>query len=110
VAGFTSTQIHAGGAPLSIYMLPQKLDKIILVGTMAIFLAVMNYLKLIPYALMGALTAENLTTSLVLMPLAPVGVRLGRLVVDRVRQETIYRFLYIALFLSGLKLIYNGLV
>ena len=49
VAGFTSTQIHAGAAPVSIYLLPQKLDKVVLMGTMAVFFAVINYLKLIPY-------------------------------------------------------------
>jgi uncharacterized membrane protein YfcA len=109
VAGFTSTQIHAGGVPASMYLLPQKLDKVILMGTMAIFLAAMNYLKLIPYSFMGLLSFENIMTSLVLMPLAPVGVGLGHLVLRKVNQKTIYRFLYIALFLSGLKLLYNGI-
>lgn len=109
VAGFTSTQIHAGGAPVSIYLLPQRLDKIVLMGTMAIFFAVLNYLKLIPYSLMGVLNIENMTTSLVLMPLAPVGVKMGRLILNKVEQISIYRFLYAALFLSGLKLLYDGI-
>lgn len=109
VAGFTSTQIHAGGAPVSIYLLPQRLDKVVLMGTMAIFFVVMNYLKLIPYSLMGMLNIENMTTSLVLMPLAPVGVKLGRLILNKVDQKSIYRFLYAALFLSGLKLLYDGI-
>ncbi|MCP3889860.1 MAG: sulfite exporter TauE/SafE family protein [Desulfobulbaceae bacterium] len=108
LAGFTSTQIHAGGPPVSIYLLPQKLDKVVLMGTMAIFFAVMNYLKLIPYTLMGALHIENIMTSVLLMPLAPIGVRLGNIVLYRVRQQLIYRFLYIALFVSGLKLLYDG--
>jgi len=107
VSGFTSTQIHAGGGPLSIYLLPQKLDKVVLMGTMAIFFAVMNYLKLIPYSFMGVLNVENITTSIVLMPLAPVGVKLGRLLLDRVDQKLIYRFLYIVLFLAGIKLLYS---
>ncbi len=83
LAGFTSTQIHAGGPPVSIYLLPQKLDKVVLMGTMAIFFAVMNYLKLIPYTLMGALHIENIMTSVLLMPLAPIGVRLGNIVLYR---------------------------
>lgn len=108
-AGFTSTQIHAGGAPLSIYLLPLKLDKIVLMGTMAIFFAAMNYIKLIPYSLMGFLNGENLLTSLVLMPLAPVGVKAGNLILHRVDQKRVYQFLYIALFGSGLKLVYDGI-
>ncbi|MBW2684196.1 MAG: sulfite exporter TauE/SafE family protein [Deltaproteobacteria bacterium] len=109
VAGFTSTQIHAGGAPVSIYLLPQNLDKIVLMGTMAIFFTVMNYLKLIPYTFMGLLNLENLMTSLVLMPLAPIGVSLGHLILNKVNQKIIYRFLYIALFLSGVKLMYDAI-
>lgn len=109
VAGFTSTQIHAGGAPASIYLLPQKLDKHVLMGTMAIFFTVMNYLKLIPYSMMGLLSLENIATSLVLIPLAPIGVKIGRSILEKIRQEVIYRFLYVALFLSGIKLIFNGI-
>ena len=109
VAGFTSTQIHAGGPPISIYLLPQNLDKVMLMGTLAVFFAVMNYLKLIPYTFLGAFSSENLLTSAVLMPLAPIGVKLGYLVLHKVSQKIIYRFLYIALFFSGAKLLYDGI-
>jgi uncharacterized membrane protein YfcA len=109
LAGFTSTQIHAGGPPVTIYLLPQNLDKVVLMGTMAVFFTVVNYLKLIPYTILGALDAANLTTSLVLMPLAPVGVKLGYVVLHRAPQKHIYQFLYVALFLSGAKLLYDGL-
>ncbi len=110
VAGFTSTQVHAGGPPLSIYLFPQKLDKVVLMGTLSIWLMVMNYVKLIPYTLMGALNLENLMTSLVLMPLAPIGVKLGRLMLNKVNQKILYRYLYIALFLSGIKLCWDGIM
>jgi len=108
IAGVTSMQIHAGGPPVSIYLLPQKLDKVVLMGTMAVFFTVMNYLKLIPYAILGQFDSANMLTSLVLMPLAPVGVKLGYFLLNRVKQEIIYRFLYILLFVSALKLIYDG--
>jgi hypothetical protein len=36
-----------------------------------------NYAKLIPHARLGQLNFGNLATSLVLLPLAPVGIRLG---------------------------------
>lgn len=108
LAGFTSTQIHAGAAPVSIYLLPQRLDKRVFMGTMAIFFAIMNGVKLVPYSAMGFLHVENLMTSLLLMPLAPVGIGLGGLIVEKVEQKVIYRFLYIALFLSGVKLLSDG--
>ena len=110
IAGFTSTQVHAGGPPISIYLLPQKLEKVMLMGTLTMFFAVINYGKLVPYALVGALNAENLLTSIVLMPLVPVGVKLGRLLLDKINQSFLYRYLYIALFFSGIKLCYDGLM
>jgi len=109
VSGFTSAQIHAGGPPVTIYMLPQKLDKVILIGTMAVFFTIVNYVKLIPYTLLGLFDTANLMTSLVLVPLAPVGVRLGYLVMEKLSQDTIYRVLYLMLLVSGLKLCYDGL-
>ena len=109
LSGFTSTQIHAGGPPLTMYLLPQKLDKMYLMGTFAIFFTTLNYLKLIPYTVMGFINLDNLMTSLVLMPLAPVGVLLGNTVLKKFPQKNIYRFLYIALFLSGLKLLWDGI-
>ena len=70
----------------------------------------MNYLQLIPYSIRGILSLENLLTSLVLLPLAPIGIKLGNLVLHRVNQKIVYRFLYVALFCSGLKLFYDGIM
>lgn len=108
IAGITSTQIHAGGPPLNIYLLPQNLDKLTLMGTMAVLFAIFNYLKLIPYTLFGQFDSSNLLTSLVLMPLAPLGVRAGFHVLHRIEQRLLYRLLYAFLFFSGCKLLYDG--
>ena len=110
VAGFTSTHIHAGGPPISIYLLPKKLDKVMLIGTLAMFFAVMNYVKLIPYTLLNQFDFTNLWTSVVLMPLAPIGVSFGYWLLHHVRQELLYRLIYILLFCSGLKLTIDGLL
>jgi len=108
VAGFTSTHIHAGGPPISIYLLPKKFDKVILVGTLAMFFAVMNFIKLVPYTLLGQFNTVNLWTSLVLMPLAPIGVRMGYWLLHNTRQDMLYRVIYMFLFCSGIKLAYDG--
>lgn len=47
-SGLTSTIAHAGGPPLSVYLLPQQLEKAVLVGTTVIFFAVINAVKLVP--------------------------------------------------------------
>ena len=108
VAGFTSFGVHAGGPPINIYLLPQKLDKSIFVGTTVVFFTIVNYVKLIPYAYLGQLHVGNLTTSLVLAPLAPIGVWLGVKLHHRVNEKYFYNLCYIFLFVTGIKLLYDG--
>jgi uncharacterized membrane protein YfcA len=48
-------------------------------------------------------------TALLLLPLAPVGVRLGYLFLHRFDQAKIYTFIYGLLFLTGIKLLVDGL-
>ena len=49
ISGYTSCIIHAGGQPISFYLLPQKLNKTIYVGTMTLAFFIVNLIKLIPY-------------------------------------------------------------
>ena len=46
IAGFTSFCVHAGGTPVSIYMLPLRMKKEIYVGTRIIFFTFVNLIKL----------------------------------------------------------------
>ena len=108
IAGVTSTHIHAGAPAISIYLLPQKLDKIMLVGTLGVYFAVLNFVKLVPYSVLGQFDTRNLATSLVLAPLAPIGVWLGYRLLHRFRQETVYRLIYLFLFATGAKLLFDG--
>jgi uncharacterized protein len=108
MGGFSSTAIHAGGGPASIYMLPLKLDKVVLVATMAVLFGIINLFKLIPYTLLGEFNHTNLMTSLVLMPLAPVGVKIGIWLLHKTSQSLIYRLCYLFLFISGFKLFWDG--
>ncbi|HKJ94239.1 MAG TPA: sulfite exporter TauE/SafE family protein [Gammaproteobacteria bacterium] len=108
VAGFTSFAAHAGGPPISLYLLPQRMDKTLFVGTTVIFFAVVNYVKLVPYAFLGELGVSNLATSVVLLPLAPIGVWLGIFLHHRVSQVWFYRVCYVFLFFTGLRLLWEG--
>lgn len=109
VSGFTSFGIHAGGPPANVYLLPQNLDKSILMGTLAVFFAIVNLVKVVPYALLGQLDYSNLITSLVLMPLAPIGVRLGYYMHHKVSQTTIVNLCYLFLAVAGAKLFVDGI-
>ncbi len=108
-AGFTSTIAHAGGPPIAIYLLPQQLQKHIYVGTNAVFFAITNAIKLIPYAMLGLLRPGNLATIAILAPLTYIGVRLGVYLNRRVNEVLFMRLVYVLLFLSGLQLLWSGL-
>ena len=66
LTGFTSTLAQAGAPPYQLFMLPQKLDKMTLVGTTLIFFAALNWMKLVAYSALGQFTmrdAHNLGTA-----------------------------------------------
>lgn len=108
-AGFTSFIAHAGGPPFSVYLLRRPLDKTQFVATAAVFFAVVNYVKLAPYAWLGQLSGDNLLQSAVLAPLAPVGVVAGVWLHRRASEPAFFRIAYFFLFLVGLKLIRDGI-
>ena len=110
LSGFTSFIAHAGGPPLSQYLFPLRLDKTVMVATSVIFFFTVNYTKLIPYALLGQLSAENLLMSLYLMPFAPVGVWLGIWLHNRVSTRLFYIACYGLLFLVGIRLFSEGMM
>jgi len=110
ISGFTSFGIHAGGPPINVYMLPQRLGKTLLMGTIAVFFTVVNWVKVPAYVYLGQFSTENLLTSLVLLPLAPIGVRLGFWMLQRSNEQLIYRLCYIFLFFTGGKLFYEGVI
>jgi uncharacterized membrane protein YfcA len=105
LAGFTSTLAHAGGPPATIYLLPLKLPRQVFVGTTVAFFTAVNLIKLIPYSYLGLLRVGNLTTILVLAPLAFVGVRIGVILNGRFTDKWFNRLIYTILFLTGIQLI-----
>jgi len=105
LAGFSSTLAHAGGPPVSIYLLPQELPRSIFVGTSVLFFTIVNLMKLIPYGMLGLLKVGNITTILILAPLCFVGVRLGLYLNKRFNDIWFNRFIYTLLFFTGLQLI-----
>ncbi len=104
-SGFTSFIAHAGGPPVNAYMIPLRLSPIRFTATMAFFFFVINLAKWLPYAWLGLLDWRNFATSMVLLPIAPVGVWVGVRLARRISQLLFYRFLYAGMFLTGVKLL-----
>ena len=109
LAGFTSFSIHAGGPPFTMYLMPKRLDPLLFAGTAGVFFAVVNAVKLVPYTMLGQFNTSNLLYSLVLVPLAPLGVRLGHFLVKRSNTEFYYRVISFFLIVVGAKLLYEGI-
>lgn len=108
-SGFTSFVAHAGGPPIQFYVIPMRLAPLVFTATMAAFFFVINLAKWIPYAWLGLLDMRNMTTSLVLLPLAPVGVWMGVRLARTISEVLFYRFLYAGMLLTGVKLLWDGL-
>lgn len=108
IAGFTSFVSHAGGPPYQIYTLPLKQDPRIYTGSSVRFFAVINAIKLIPYFALGQFDAQNLKTSALLAPIAPVATLAGAMIVRRMKPDIFYPFMYAMVALTALKLTYDG--
>ena len=108
-AGFTSFVAHAGSPPINAYVLPLRMEPLRLTATMAVFFGALNLSKWVPYAWLGLLDGRNLLTSLVLIPLAPLGVWLGVWATRRIDPGWFYRIAYAGMFLTGVKLLWDGL-
>lgn len=109
IAGFTSFVSHAGGPPFQVYMLPQRLDKGVFVGTAVLFFAMVNAVKLVPYAWLGLFGGTTLATALILMPLAPLGMGLGVWLHNRIDETSFYRICYGLVLIVGADLVITGL-
>lgn len=110
LSGFTSTIAHAGGPPAYVYLIPQRMERALYVGTTVWFFSYVNFAKLVPYALVGQLGAANLLTALALTPLVPVGVWLGAWLQQRVKNDVVfYRICYWAMLVTGIKLLWDAI-
>lgn len=108
ISGFASFVSHAGGPPYQVYVLPLRLAPQVYAGTSAVFFAVVNAVKLLPYFLLGQFSAGNLATSAALLPLAPLATLLGVWLVRRVKPSVFYFVAYALLVPVGLKLVFDG--
>jgi uncharacterized membrane protein YfcA len=108
LAGFTSFVAHAGAPPFQMYVLPQRLEKLVYAGTTTILFAVVNAAKLIPYWALGQFSPANLKAAGFLLLPAIAATFVGVRLVKAVPELIFYRFVVISLFLVSLKLVYDA--
>lgn len=101
LSGLTSTLIHSGGPPINAYLVTLGLDKLRWLATAGAFFASMNVIKIIPYTLAGTWEPELFVVTLIFIPLAWLGIWLGRSIQQRISNERFSQFCRILLFVSG---------
>ena len=109
LTGFTSFVSHSGAPPYQMYVMPQRLSKLVFAGTSTILFAIVNAVKLLPYWALGQLNSENLPTAAALFPIGIAATFAGVRLVRVLSEEKFFQLVTIALFLISAKLTYDGL-
>lgn len=109
IAGFTSFVSHAGGPPVAVYLLSQGMSKTTYQATTVIIFWAINIAKFIPYVFLGIFTAQTMLADLLLAPFALLGAWLGVRAHHLVPERLFFALTYVALTLTGLKLIWDAL-
>ena len=108
-AGITSTIAHAAGPVMQMYFLPAGLTKTRFAATSVYFFFFLNAIKLLPFALLGRFSRDQLIASVWILPVIPIGVLLGYLTVRLMREHYYIRFIYLSLFSTSILLIYRAI-
>jgi uncharacterized protein len=109
LTGFTSFVSHSGAPPYQMYVMPQRLPKLVFAGTSTILFAIVNAVKLVPYWALGQLNSDNLPTAAALFPIGIAATFAGVRIVRFLAEERFFQFVIIGLFLVSAKLTYDGL-
>jgi len=107
ISGFTSFCVHAGGTPVSIYLLPLRLKKEIYVGTRIIFFTFMNLIKLPFYINLSMTNFVTFKQSVILFPVAFIGILIGYKLLKVIDEKLFYNILYALILVSSTKLIFD---
>lgn len=109
VGGFTSFVSHAGGPPVTIYLLHRGLTKTEFQATTVLVFWLVNIAKAGPYAALGLFDAHLLAAAAALVPVALLGAWIG-VHAHRIASERLFfAITYVLLTVAGAKLIYDAL-
>ncbi|WP_240637766.1 sulfite exporter TauE/SafE family protein [Paracoccus aestuarii] len=110
LAGYTSFVSHSGAPLWQVYAQPLRLSPLVYAGTTTWFFAIGNIVKLLPYAALGQLSAANLRTAAVLMPVSLISVWAGLRLVRIIPPLVFYRLITWGLLAVSLRLIWQGVM
>lgn len=105
IAGFTSQIAHAGGPPFQIWALSRNFPHLVFVGTSSIFFAIINWMKVPAYAALGQFNLQNMSLTVLFLPLAIFSTIAGVKLVKRVSPEKFNVIIQILMVIVGAELI-----
>jgi hypothetical protein len=105
-AGFTSALAHAGGPPVAMYLLLQKVSPIEFNATSVLFFAILNWIKVPFYWGAGRFDLTLLASLAWTLPAIPLGVWLGRAFASRINKQLFERVMVVMLLISGVMLLF----
>src|SRR3954451_7321044 len=109
LSGFTTTLIQIGAPPYYAFVLPQRLEKMIHVGTTVMFFAAANAMKVVPYFALGQFSSAGFATSLLLFPLAIATNYIGIWLVRVTPEDIFYKITNVLVLLIGVELTRQGI-
>lgn len=108
IAGITTTIAHAAGPIITMFLLPQKMEPRVYLGTCGRFFFIFNSLK-VPFNIAsGLLVWPTLKYGIWLMVLSPLGVWLGAWLNARMSAKWFVRVVQISLVIAAGKLVYDA--
>jgi uncharacterized protein len=104
-AGFTTMVANAAGPLMVLYLLAMRLPKFTFVGTAAWFFLVLNLFK-VPFSVsLGLITPASLVFSLKLVPVALLGALSGRWIITHMNQRMFEGIALLLTLLAGVRML-----
>lgn len=103
-SGFTSFFLM-GEAPVQAFLLPYRLMPQVYVAILVWFFFIVNFVKIPIVLTMGLVTADSLWISLLLLPIMPLGIFVGKYIATRIPKEPFYVIVHVLLIALGAYLI-----
>lgn len=105
LSGFASALANAGGPPITIYLLLQRLTPLAFLGTNALFFAIVNAIKLPFFLGASVIDADQLLGTVWALPLIPAGVWLSKQLMTRINRRAFEGLMLALLTYSGFSLL-----
>lgn len=106
ISGFTSFVSHAGGPAAAVFLLSQGLGKTTYQATTVVVFWAVNWMKAVPYAILGIFTWDTIQASLLLAPFALLGAWMGVQAHRFIPERLFFAVTYVLLVVTGVRLIW----